>query len=85
MKLDGNSPSNVRITFLDNGMGLVRELLFRKIVHNTSGVPAIQFNPFVVKAQQLTLRKWEEYQASLVQRRQKKRGPSAAAETLLEG
>ncbi len=48
MKLDGNSPSNVRITFLDNGMGLVRELLFRKIVHNTSGVPAIQFNPFVV-------------------------------------
>ncbi|MCC6811486.1 MAG: aromatic ring-hydroxylating dioxygenase subunit alpha [Deltaproteobacteria bacterium] len=48
------------------------------------GRPVYEFNPFVVKAQQLTLRKWEEYQASLAQRLQNKRGSPTVVETLLE-
>jgi phenylpropionate dioxygenase-like ring-hydroxylating dioxygenase large terminal subunit len=37
--------------------------------HNEhGGRPNYEFNPFVIKAQQLTLKKWEEYQASLEKR-----------------
>ncbi|MCC6808011.1 MAG: aromatic ring-hydroxylating dioxygenase subunit alpha [Deltaproteobacteria bacterium] len=40
-----------------------------QVAHNRhGGRPSFEFNPFVPKAQQLTMKKWDEYEASLKKR-----------------
>jgi hypothetical protein len=40
-----------------------------QVAHNEhGGRPSFEFNPFVPKAQQLTMKKWDEYQAGLAKR-----------------
>ncbi len=56
-----------------------------QLAHDEHGArPVFEFNPFVVKAQQLTLRKWDEYRESLARRvTQQKKRPLAVADNLV--